>query len=86
MSDGHGSHPMEAGASKMHPGIGPFQFLMANGRREGGRVYRAVFSSCGRAPFAWAAGPGGAGPPYGEVWGSRERYPRELPSGEGAGV
>lgn len=70
----------------MHPGIGSFQFLLANGRREGGRVYWAVFSSCGRAPLARAAGPGGAGPLHGEVWGSGERYPRELLSGEGAGV
>lgn len=48
----------------MHPGIGSFQFLAANGRREGGRAYWAVFSSCGRVPLAWAAGPGGAGPLY----------------------
>lgn len=52
VSDGHGSQPMEAGASKVHPEIGPFQFLMANDRREGGLVCWVVFSSCGRAPLA----------------------------------
>lgn len=52
VSDGHGYQPMEAGASKMGPEIGPFQLLMANGRREGGQVYWALFSSCGRAPLA----------------------------------
>ena len=52
VSDGHGSQPMEAGASKVHPEIGLFQFLMANGRRKGGRVHWAVFSSCGRTPLS----------------------------------
>lgn len=43
VSDGHSSQPMEAGASKMGPQIGPFQLLMANGRRERGRVYWPYF-------------------------------------------
>lgn len=39
---------------------------------EGGRVYWALFSSCGRAPLSWAAGPGGAAPLPGEVRGPWE--------------
>lgn len=39
---------------------------------EGGRVHWALFFSCGQAPLAWPAGPGGAAPLPGEVRGPWE--------------
>lgn len=70
VSDRHVSRPIGEGASRMCSEIGLFQSSGPMDVGRGGRVLWALFSSsCGGALLAKAAGPGGAEPVRGEVWG-----------------